>query len=73
MSFLKRPDASMPATRSCSGCYAIIAPDWRVCRVCGTVLIAGTTHETREDCRPIPTATVLGALNLPIRSTGRGR
>lgn len=34
-------------TRSCSGCYSVISPDWRVCKICGTVLNEATTHVTR--------------------------
>jgi hypothetical protein len=34
-------------TRSCSGCYSEVQPDWQVCRICGTVLNEATTHVTR--------------------------
>ena len=73
MSLLKRSHTVSSPTRSCSGCYAVLDPDWRFCRVCGMPLNAGTTHETRENCKPVAAATLLGALNLPIRSQGRGR
>jgi hypothetical protein len=34
-------------SRSCSGCYSEVEPDWRICRICGTVLNEGTTHPSR--------------------------
>jgi hypothetical protein len=33
-------------TRSCSGCYSEVQPDWRSCKICGTYLHDATTHET---------------------------
>jgi hypothetical protein len=37
---------------SCSGCYSVVSPDWRVCKICGTVLNAGSTHPTRAATPP---------------------
>jgi RNA polymerase subunit RPABC4/transcription elongation factor Spt4 len=35
-------------SRSCSGCYSEVEPDWRKCPICGTVLNEGTTHVTHR-------------------------
>lgn len=41
------PGSKVAPARSCSGCYSDVEPDWRTCRVCGTVLNDGSTHVTR--------------------------
>jgi hypothetical protein len=45
------PERDEP-TLSCSGCYSVVGPDWRVCKICGTVLNNGTTHPTRAGTPP---------------------
>jgi hypothetical protein len=44
---IERSDAAGSVTRSCSGCYSEVEPDWRVCKVCGEPLVEGATHVTR--------------------------
>ena len=51
---VEKPDAAARVTRSCSGCYSEVEPEWRVCKICGELLIDGATHVTRT---PMPRAS----------------
>ena len=59
-------------TRSCSGCYSEVQPDWHVCRICGTVLNEATLHVTRPkntDADEPTTGEQIGKMfNTPLRA-----
>ncbi len=44
---IEQSRAAVPISRSCSCCYSEVASEWKVCKICGTVLNDGTTHPSR--------------------------
>ncbi len=53
--------------RSCSSCYSEVEPDWRICRICGTVLNDGTTHVTHRQFSKRPEDYPLGLWRAAVR------